>query len=149
MGNPCLICTSQLNPPPLLNPGLCRGIMNICFANGTNLLIRKQKAVNPWLIPAYAWGLRGGGATWNVKTTLYLNLVWSWSICSRRPGVNTRFKFWSYITGSPISSCTCCHHNMYNIIHIMMTASAAAYRATVVILWSSFHTCDMANLIFA
>ena len=31
----------------------------------------------------------------------------------------------------------------------MMTASAAAYWATVVILLSSFHTCDMANLIFA
>ena len=34
------------------------------------------------------------------------------------------------ITGSPISGCTCCHHN---IIYIMMTASAAAYRATVVV----------------
>ena len=60
MGNQSLICTSQLTPP-LPNPGLCRGIMNICFANGTNSLIRKQKAVNHWLIPAYAWGLRGGG----------------------------------------------------------------------------------------
>ena len=31
------------------------------------------------------------------------------------------------ITGSPISGCTCCHHN---ISYIMMTACAAAYRAT-------------------
>ena len=57
----CVVLVNCAHPLP--NPGLCSGIMNICFANGTNSLIRKQKAVNPWLIPAYAWGLRGGGAT--------------------------------------------------------------------------------------